>query len=305
MTRDPIWFAQVVFAAIADIAFACTLGAILLREWLRGERAIAAPGHRARVKAQRLAFGGACVLLACDLVQVWLQAVSMSGVAFFDAFPAVITVVTSTYAGFGWGVAVAGSVVLLFAARTKSPRSLAMVAAIVGAIVAAAGKASIGHAADAGAFSLAEAVQTLHVLATALWGGIVIAGAMSVLPALSASTGRALLIRMMAKVSAVSIIAVVFVIATGIFNAWRGTGGSAQVLDHSDWGRALVVKLVFVATAFVLGGINRISAFPRLKRTASTTDARTVTGVMQVEAWLMIGVFIAACVLSHSVPGIA
>jgi len=132
----------------------------------------------------------------------------------------------------------------------------------------------------------------------------VIAAALSVLPALSSSTGRALLVRIVGKVSAVSMVAVVFVIASGIFNAWRGTGGSLHVLDQSDWGRVLVVKLVFVATAFLLGGINRVSAFPRLKRTASTADARTVIGVMKIEALLMMCVFLAACMLSHSVPGI-
>jgi len=221
-------------------------------------------------------------------------------VAFFDAFPAVVTVITSTYAGFGWAIATAGSLLLIVAAMNARLRPVAL----IGAIVAAAGKASIGHAADAGAFSLPEIVQTVHVLSTALWGGIVIAAALSVLPALSSSTGRALLVRIVGKVSAVSMVAVVFVIASGIFNAWRDTGGSLHVLDQSDWGRVLVVKLVFVATAFLLGGINRVSAFPRLKRTASTADARTVIGVMKIEALLMMCVFLAACMLSHSVPGI-
>ncbi len=301
MTRDPVWFAQVLFAAISDIAFACVLGALLLRVWLRDEHAVAAPGYRARDRARFLSMTGACVLLVCDLVQLWLQAVSMSGVSLFDALPDVITVASSTHAGYGWVIAVAGSVLLIIAAMQPALQSVA----VMGAIVAAAGKASIGHAADAGAFSLAEAVQTVHVISTAVWGGIVMAGGVVVLPALRGSNARALLIRVVSKVSAVSVVAVLFVIATGVFNAWRGTGGSPQVLDHSDWGRALVVKLVFVGTAFVLGGINRVSAFPRLKRTASTHDARTVTGVMRIEAGLMIGVFVAACVLSHSVPGMS
>jgi copper resistance protein D len=66
-----------------------------------------------------------------------------------------------------------------------------------------------------------------------------------------------------------------------------------------------VVKLALVAVVLIFGAMNRWSALPRLKRTASTLDARTVTGVMRVEGLLMIGVFVAAAVLSHSVPGSA
>ena len=40
-----------------------------------------------------------------------------------------------------------------------------------------------------------------------------------------------------------------------------------------------------------------------LGRTASTVDAHTFNNVLHLEALAMIGVFIAAAVLSHSVPG--
>jgi copper resistance protein D len=304
---DAVWLVQVALAAIADIAFACTTGAMLLNAWLIDERAVVAPGFGARMRAQRLAVCSACVLALSDLVLLWLQAVSMSGESWFDALPAVLTVVTSTHAGRGWVIAFGGSVVLLIAAtsRARAPGRWLSTFGAFGAIVAAAGKASIGHAADGGAFSLAEWVQGAHVLGTALWGGVVIAGALGVVPALRTSASRALLVRIVGKLSVVSTIAVIVVIATGVFNAWRGIGGSLHVLEASGWGHVLAVKLVFVATAFGLGAINRVSAFPRLKRTAATVDARTVTGVMQVEAWLMIAVFVAASVLSHSVPGFA
>ena len=54
----------------------------------------------------------------------------------------------------------------------------------------------------------------------------------------------------------------------------------------------LIVKAVLVATALIFGGLNRWSALPRLRRTASTVDAHTVTNVMRVEGLLMIGVFV-------------
>ncbi|AME23937.1 MULTISPECIES: copper resistance D family protein [Burkholderiaceae] len=308
MNGDPLWLSQVVIAAFADIAFACTLGAGLLSVWLSKEKAVEAksPAHAAWQKARRLSIGGAVVLAAANLMLVWLQAASMSGTPLFDAFSAVVAVVTSTHAGIGWAIAFGGSVLLNFAmvfATAKGSPRLGLFA--VGAIVAAAGKASIGHAADAGAFSLAEGVQTIHLLATALWGGVVFAGAWSVLSALGTSLARAFLIRTAGKMSTMSVIAVSLVVATGIYNAWRGLGGSAEALEASAWGQALVVKAVLVATALLLGAMNRWSVLPRLQRTASTVDARTFTGVMRVEAVLIVAVFVAAAVLSHSVPGFA
>ena len=57
-----------------------------------------------------------------------------------------------------------------------------------------------------------------------------------------------------------------------------------------------------MALALVLGGLNRFLALPRLRRTALTMDAHTFTNVLYLEALAMIGVFIAAAALAHSVP---
>jgi putative copper resistance protein D len=65
----------------------------------------------------------------------------------------------------------------------------------------------------------------------------------------------------------------------------------------------LTLKLILVALALVLGGLNRMSALPRLRRTASTMDAHTFTNVLYLEALAMLGVFVAAAVLAHSIPG--
>ncbi len=114
-----------------------------------------------------------------------------------------------------------------------------------------------------------------------------------------------MLIRVAQRVSRVSMAAVLVVIATGIYNAIRGTGGDIAVLDASTWGRVLLLKLLLVALALLLGGLNRFSALPRLRRTAATEDARTFVNVLYLEAVAMIGVFVAAAVLAASVPGFA
>ncbi|WP_143137722.1 CopD family protein, partial [Burkholderia ubonensis] len=113
------------------------------------------------------------------------------------------------------------------------------------------------------------------------------------------------LIRIAQRLSRTSIVALAFVLATGALNAARGLGGSLAPLDGSAWGRVLLLKLLLVALALVLGGLNRFSALPRLRRTASTEDAHTFRNILHLEGLTMIGVFIAAAVLAASVPGFA
>ncbi|SAL69008.1 copper resistance D domain-containing protein [Caballeronia peredens] len=308
MSDDSLWFAQTGFAALADIAFACVLGASMLDAWLRGEQAFAAvsPARHGFQRARRSAIIAAIVLLLCNFASLWLQSMAMSGAPVLEAGASLWLVATGTHAGVGWSVALAGSALLLLAcASGGGPRAASSRGfAIVAVLIVAAGKSAIGHAADAGAFSVAEMVQALHLLATGAWGGIVIAGAV-VLPALDTSMARASLIRIVVRMSRAATIALAFVVATGAFNAWRGTGGSPAVLGASAWGQVLLVKLALIALALAFGALNRWSALPRLQRSASTTDAHTVINVMRVEAVLMAGVFVAAAVLSHSVPGAA
>ena len=222
-----------------------------------------------------------------------------------QALVAMPNVLAQTHAGFAWSVAFGGAVVLAIVALLKPDGTFAHALLWLAVIVIAAGKASLGHAADVGALSAAVGVQTVHLLATAVWGGVVLAGGLAVLPVLGSSVARGALIRIGQQMSRTSVIAVVFVLGTGVLNAVRGLGGSFAPLDGSTWGRVLLLKLLLVALALVLGGLNRFSALPRLRRTASTEDAHTFRNILHLEALTMIGVFVAAAVLSFSVPGFA
>jgi copper resistance protein D len=308
MNGDPLSIAQIAFAALGDIALAAALGALLLDAWLGREQAFAttSPAQRGWRRASRTFVLASLALVACNFASLWLQAAAMSGGPIMDAFASLWLVATATHAGIGWSIALVGSVLLLFASMPGGAlRTSRLTFAMLAAVVAAAGKSAIGHAADAGAFSIAEIVQTVHLLATGVWGGVVIAGGVAVLPALEASVARASLIRIVGSMSRTAMFAIALVIATGVFNAWRGLGGSASVLTASTWGHALLMKLALVVAALVFGALNRWSALPRLRRTASTVDAHTVVNVMRIEALAMTGVFVAASVLSHSVPGMA
>ncbi|WP_175978365.1 CopD family protein [Burkholderia sp. BCC1047] len=307
MKFDSLWIGQVALAALMDAAFAMAVGSALLKAWLGkdGARPVIAPSHPAWLRAQHSLAAAALALVLADLGWLVYEAATMSGAGLGGAFAAIPVMLMQTHTGFAWSVAFAGALLLAIVALAKPDGPVAHAVLWLAVIVVAAGKASLGHAADSGVLSAAVGVQTLHLLATAVWGGLVLAGGLAVLPALGTSVARGALIRIGQHLSRTSIVAVVFVLGTGVLNAIRGLGGSLAPLDGSTWGRVLLLKLLLVALALVLGGLNRFSALPRLRRTASTEDAYTFRNILHLEGMTMIGVFVAAAVLSFSVPGFA
>ncbi|KVM89143.1 CopD family protein [Burkholderia stagnalis] len=307
MRVDSLWIGQVALAALMDAAFAMAVGSALLKGWLAkdGARPVIAPSHPAWLRAQHSLAAAAAVLVLADLGWLVYEAAAMSGAGLGGAFGAIPTVLAQTHTGFAWSVAFGGALVLAVAALLRPDGPLAYAVLWLAVIVIAAGKALLGHVADTGLFSAAAAVQTLHLLVTAVWGGLVLAGGLAVLPALGSSVARGALIRIGQHLSRTSIVAVVFVLGTGALNALRGLGGSLAPLDGSAWGRVLLLKALLIALALVLGGLNRFSALPRLRRTASTEDAHTFRNILHLEGLTMLGVFVAAAVLAASVPGFA
>jgi putative copper resistance protein D len=306
MNVDALWIGQVAMASLMNIAFAFAVGSALLAAWLAkdgGQKV--APARPALLRAQRSLVTAAVVLVLADLGWLIYQSATMSGVGLPEAVGVVPSVLTQTHVGFAWSVAFGGALVLLLTSVASHEGVLRNALLWLAVIAVAAGKAALGHAADAGIASTAIAMQTLHVLVTGVWGGLALSAGLAVLPALDTSTARGVLIRTAGQVSRVSLVAVAFVVLTGAFNAVRGSGGSFEAIDASTWGHVLTLKLALVALALVLGGLNRFSALPRLQRTASTMDAHTFNNVMYLEALAMLGIFVAAAVLSHSIPGFA
>jgi copper resistance protein D len=306
MRIDGLWIGQVAMAALMNIAFAFAVGSALLGAWLANDaQARIAPARPAWLRAQRSMQAAAIVLVLADLGWLLYQAASMAGVGLPEAIGVVPAMLSQTHVGYGWSVAFAGALVLLLVSFASHANVLRNALLWLAVLAIAGGKASLGHAVDAGVASAAIGMQTLHVLTTAVWGGLVLAAGFSVLPALGASVARGVLIRTATQLSNVSLVAVVLVLVSGVFNAARGSGGSFDAIEFSTWGHVLTLKLVLVAMALALGGLNRYAALPRLRRTASTMDAHTFANVLYLEALAMLGIFAAAAVLSHSVPGFA
>ncbi len=303
MKADWLWIGQVAMAALVDISYAFALGSALYGAWLdKDGRSPVSPARAAWLRAQRSQRASALVLLIALLMWLLYESASISGEPLPSAFGTVSTVLTQTHVGQAWSVAFGAALLLLVTVFTAAG-TLRDGVLWIALIVTAAGRAALGHAADAGFASAALGLHTLHVLSASVWSGVVMAGGLVVLPALGASTARGMLIRTSAQVSNVAWFAVGIVFATGVFNALRGTGGSYAALTGSSWGHVLLLKLGLVALACVLGGYNRIVAMPQLRRSASTAAARRFVNVIHLEAIVMIGVLVLAAVLARSVPG--
>ncbi|MDE1179541.1 CopD family protein [Paraburkholderia sp.] len=309
MTVDGVWIGQVAMAALMNIAFAFTIGSALLAAWLaKDAQAKVAPARPAWLRAQRSMQTGSVVLVLADLGWLLYQSASMGGVGLPDAFGLLSSVLTQTHIGHAWTVAFGGAVVLLLTTLSGHTGTLRNALLWLAVIAISAGKAALGHAADAGLASAAIAVHTLHVLSTGVWGGLVLAAGLGIVPTLGTSIARGVLIRTATQISNVSLVSVVLVVVSGAFNTVRGSGGTGNLLnamEFSTWGHVLMLKLALVALTVALGGLNRFAALPRLRRTASTMDAHTFTNVLYLEALAMLGVFVAAAVLAHSVPAFA
>jgi putative copper export protein len=110
-----------------------------------------------------------------------------------------------------------------------------------------------GHASSDGDFALREICQWVHLISTGIWsGGVMAAGWFTFrdrsaeFPVIAAR-----------RLSKQSLLAVVFVMISGACNTWLSTNGALMQIPHYAWGWVLVLKLVLVAVALVLGGVNR------------------------------------------------
>jgi putative copper resistance protein D len=301
MSVDGLWIGQVAMAALMNLAFAFAVGSALLGAWLvKDAQAKVAPARPAWSRAQRSMLTASVVLVLADLGWLLYQAASMNAVSLPRAFGLIPAVLAQTHVGYAWSVAFVGALVLLLTALSTPTGTLRNAFLWLAVIAIAGGNAALGHAAEGSSLSAAIGVHILHGLAATVWGGLVLAAGLAVLPALGTSTARGLLIRTAMQMSNVSAVTVVLVLLTGGFDLARGTGGSLSALELTTWGRVLMLKLALVALALVLGGLNRYLALPRLRRTASTMDAHTFTNVLYLEALAMLGVFVVAAMLSNS-----
>jgi putative copper export protein len=297
-----LFWPRALTAALFDAAFAGAVGAVLARLWLRGisdseSESLKAPLRRVLVLC-------AAAMVVALPVQMWMTTATMvSSASYADVRPALWDVVTGTHAGRVLIPDLALAVLLLATALVRPLIQRRAGVAVALGIVAAltAFRAASGHAAGDGSFSVAEAMQFLHLASIAVWAGGVMVAGWAVFPGMMPDA----MTPIGKRLSTAATWAIGAVALSGIYNAWRGLGlgepgASLTPLIHTQWGGLLSVKSALVALALLLGLKNRLllSRNPQL----TDADANSFTLWMRIEAWLMAAILTLSGFLANSPP---
>ncbi|MFD5802171.1 copper resistance CopC/CopD family protein [Streptomyces sp. NPDC127020] len=146
--------------------------------------------------------------------------------------------------------------------RADRHRERRPLTAAVGAVLALALASTWGAAEHASAgiqVPLAVASFVLHLLATAVWLG----GLVALLVTLRAAPDAAVV----ARFSRIALVSVTVLVATGVYQSWRGLG-SWQALTGTTYGRLLLAKVALVTVLLAAAAVSR-------RWTAALATART------------------------------
>jgi putative copper resistance protein D len=293
-------------AALYDLSFAAATGLTLCLLWL--------PAGTAHLHRRlRRALLSASILTVCALTaQLWLITATMIGAATpHDVLPQLHDVLTATHAGRIASAAILPALLLLTLSAiaaaqaskldtTRSPQRL-LKTSLATVVILAILRSATGHAAAQGDFNLDEAVQLLHLAATALWAGLILAAGLLIAPRLRNATDAVTLTHLGRRISAAATLAIGVVILSGLYNAWRGLGGvHLHPLVNTQWGVLLTTKSALVSAALLVGLYNRLL----LRRNPELTpaDAARFTRSLCLEACIMLAILTLSAFLANSMP---
>ncbi|WP_051481747.1 CopD family protein [Paraburkholderia nodosa] len=297
---EPLVAGQIALAAVQDVLFATAAGSLACA--VLGKRS----GMGAPAALRGWQAGLAIALALTALAYLWLQAAVMSGLPLAGASDAVAAVLTESHYGVAWSVGFIGTL-LATLSRIADRRGLPLFA--VGILVWAAGKAAASHAADAGDFSVREAIHLVHLCATALWAGsVIVASVMLRRAAPSAYAAAGQRAAFCIGLSHLAAAALLVVLITGLYNVMQDTAQAGAPFFGMAWGRILSAKLVCVAAAVALGGWNRRMVLPDLCAQARQDGSGFMAAQGRFYAWLtvealvMLAILVFAAVLGHTSP---
>lgn len=287
-----------VFATtISDSAFAIVFGAILACLWLNAEDA----SLRSRLRMTTL-FSLIMLLLALG-AQMFLQTATMIGASDFTSVRSQIGVVlTGTHAGRALlteSVLIVFPLLLLVTRFGRQTRA-GIWSALALLMVLAGVRSAIGHSAGDGDFTLPEFVQLIHLVSTAIWAGSVIVAGLIVLPAMLRGQRMDAMAPFTRSLSRTVTIALLLVVLSGLYNSYRGLGGSLAPLAGTQWGKVLDLKLVLISVALALGALSR--RMLRGDRSLSSQECSRLATMVRVEAAIMLLILTVSAWLANSPP---
>ena len=284
-----------------NISFAWMVGVLTSRVWLMKQTA----GWQKAV-VEKLSLAMLTGLIACTsgiLLSLWTESAAMGDVAWLDAWPVCVQMMTTTHYGHAGVAAVALLVIAMVVHWSLKGQDAGMryVGSLAALLVLVAGaRVTIGHAFEHGPLSIEVWVELLHLLLMSVWAGVVFVAGWVVLPRalaseLLATRERATYLTSMSNWAAAAMFGI---LATGAYNAFRVLGSPRQLVEV-DYGQMLTFKLCLVVIAIVLGGFNKFVGLPAA---TSQRGLRTVIAVLRIESVVLLLVLMAAAVLTNSAP---
>ena len=282
-----------VFAStVSDSAFAIAFGSTVACLWLNTEdRAL-------RTRLRTVTISSLVALIFAVGAQMLLQTATMIGSADLSSVRSqVSSVLTETHAGrallseFCWTFLPLILLLTRFGRQTRAGvwSTLTLLVFLAGI------RSAIGHAAGDGDFTLPEFLQFIHLVSTAIWSGGVIVAGLVVLPALVKDQLAERVTSFTRLLSRTVTVALALIVLSGLYNAYRGLGGSIAPLTRTQWGEVLDLKLGLIVVALTLGALNRRmlrgdNSLPSQECTRLATIVRVEAGVMllilTLSAWL-------------------
>jgi len=293
---------QLVSVVALNACFATIVGTLSARIWLRESSSSTHHGDvvRSLHRTETAAIG---LALVAAVLSMWAASAVMMGGGLGPAAGMLWTMALQTAYGQAGlaGIAILATVAVLGRLAPEAMGADAVMSVLLLAFAAA--RASVSHAGEGGLASLAFGVEWLHLVLIALWfGGVAIAGWIVLPQAHPQGMERVPVNRYLALLSHAATIALVGILATGLYNAWQRVG-SVQQLSGNVYGSALVVKLAFVGLAAALGGYNKLIGFPAATKSASSSPR--AIAILRVESLLLFGALVAAVVLTTNQPPMA
>lgn len=284
-----------------NISFAWMVGVLTSRVWLMKQTA----GWQKAI-VEKLSLAMLTGLIACTsgiLLSLWTESAAMGDVAWLDAWPVCVQMMTTTHYGHAGVAAVALLVIAIVVhwslkGQDAGMRYVGSLAALL--LLVAGARVTIGHAFEHGPLSIEVWVELLHLLLMSVWAGVVFVAGWVVLPRalaseLVATKARATYLTSMSNWAAAALVGI---LATGVYNAYRVLGSPRQLVEV-DYGQMLTIKLCLVVIAIALGGFNKFVGLPAA---TSQRGLRTVIAVLRIESVVLLLVLMAAAVLTNSAP---
>jgi putative copper export protein len=136
-------------------------------------------------------------------------------------------------------------------------------------------RSASGHAADWGDPTFPELIDWVHLIASSLWGGGLLALSIAILPAaFRLPTRRRQCIATIAhRFSTLAGVTLAGVLLTGVYNAWVQLG-TIRALWEVSYGRMLLAKLFLIIPLIALGASNHYTSVPLLQRWSAPPGPR-------------------------------